>query len=61
MTDNTTSTRRVTAGGVTKHDCAELGCLAGMLGLTLDDAIASNAEEGSSSSGAPAPGGITAE
>ena len=52
MTDNTTttSTRRVAAGGVRKHDCAELGCLAAMLGLALDDATASNAEEGSSSS-----------
>ena len=51
MTDNTTtSTRRVAAGGVRKHDCAELGCLAAMLGLALDDdAPASNAEEGSSS------------
>ena len=55
MTDdnNTTSTRRVAAGaagGVRKHDCAELGCLAAMLGLALDDATASNAEEGSASS-----------
>jgi hypothetical protein len=52
MTDNntTTSTRRVAAGGVRKHDCAELGCPAWMLGLALDDATASNAEEGSSSS-----------
>jgi hypothetical protein len=49
MTDNntTTSTRRVAAGGVRKHDCAELGCVAAMVGLALDD---SNAEEGSSSS-----------
>ena len=52
MTDDntTTSARRVGAGGVRKHDCAELGCLAAMLGLALDDATASNAEEGSASS-----------
>ena len=51
MTDNnTTSTTRVAAGGVRKHDCAELGCLAAMLGLALDDPTASNAEDGSSSS-----------
>ena len=52
MTDNntTTSAPRLAAGAVRKHDCAELGCLAAMLGLALDDATASNAEEGSSSS-----------
>ncbi len=62
MTANTTtSTRRVAAGVVAKHDCAERGCLAAMLGLALDDATASDAEEGSSSSGARAPGGTTAE
>jgi hypothetical protein len=46
MTANTTSsTRQVTAGAVTKHDCADHGCLAAMLGLTLNDAIDANAEE----------------
>jgi hypothetical protein len=51
MTANTTtSTRRVTAGAVAQHDCADRGCLAAMLGLALSDATASNAEEGSSSS-----------
>jgi len=50
MTANTTaSTRRVTAGAVAQHDCADRGCLAAMLGLALSDATASNAEEGSSS------------
>ena len=58
-TNTTTSTRRVAAGVVAKHDCADHGCLAAMLGLALDDATASDAEEGSSSSGAP--GGTTAE
>ena len=49
MTANTTtSTRRVAAGAVAQHDCAERGCLAAMLGL--GDATASDAEEGSSSS-----------
>lgn len=49
MTANTTtSTRRVAAGAVAQHDCADRGCLAAMLGL--DDATASDAEEGSSSS-----------
>ena len=62
MTANTTtSTRRVAAGAVAQHDCADRGCLAEMLGLTLGDATASNAEEGFSSSGARAPGGTTAE
>ena len=51
MTANTTtSTRRVTAGAVAEHDCADRGCLAAMLGLTLSDATAGNAEEGSSPS-----------
>lgn len=51
MTANTTtSTRPVAAGAVAQHDCADRGCLAEMLGLTLSDATASNAEEGSSSS-----------
>ena len=49
-TNTTTSTRRVAAGVVAKHDCAERGCLAAMLGLALDDATESDAEEGSSSS-----------
>ena len=49
MTANpNTSTRRVAAGAVAQHDCAERGCLAAMLGL--GDATASDAEEGSSSS-----------
>jgi len=49
MTANTTSsTRQVTAGAVTQHDCADHGCLAAMLGLTLSDATATNAEEASS-------------
>ena len=53
MTANTTtSTRRVAAGAVAQHDCAERGCLAAMLGL--GDATASDAEEGSSSSGCQA-------
>ena len=51
MTANTTtSTRRVAAGAVAQHDCADRGCLAAMLGLALGDATANNAEEGSSSS-----------
>ena len=61
MTANTTSTRRVTAGAVAQHDCAERGCLAEMFGLALGDATESNGAEGSSSSGARAPGGTTAE
>ena len=49
MTANTTtSTRRVAAGAVAQHDCADRGCLATMLGLALGDATASNAGEGSS-------------
>ncbi|MGY4648962.1 hypothetical protein ACVWWN_002758 [Mycobacterium sp. URHB0021] len=49
MTAKTTSsTRQVTARAVTQHDCADHGCLAAMLGLTLSDAIDTNAEEGSS-------------
>ncbi len=51
MTANTTtSTRRVAAGAVAQHDCADRGCQAAMLGLARGDATASNAEEGSSSS-----------
>ncbi len=47
MTANTTtSTRRVAAGAVAQHDCADRGCLATMLGLALDDGTASNAEQG---------------
>ena len=50
MTVNTTSTRRVTAGAVAQHDCAERGCLAAMFGLALDDGLddgtARNAEQG---------------
>jgi len=38
-----TSTRRVAAGAVAQHECADRGCLAAMLGL--DDATASDAEE----------------
>jgi hypothetical protein len=46
MTGNTTSsTRRVAAGAVTQHDCADYGCLAAMLGLALDEVTAGNAEE----------------
>ncbi len=49
MTVNTiTSTRRVAAGAVAQHDCADRGCLAAMLGL--GDATASDAEDGSLSS-----------
>ena len=44
----TTSTRRVAAGAIAQHDCADRGCLAAMLGL--GDATASDAEGGSSSS-----------
>jgi hypothetical protein len=47
--DTTTSTRPVAAGAVAQHDCADRGCLAAMIGLALDDATASNAEEGYSS------------
>ena len=44
MTANTTtSTRRVAAGAVAQHDCADRGCLAAMLGLALSDATANNA------------------
>jgi hypothetical protein len=49
-TNTTTSTRRVAAGAVAQHDCADRGCLAAMLGLVLGDATASDAGEGSSSS-----------
>jgi hypothetical protein len=50
MTANTTpSPSRVTAAAVARHDCADHGCLAAMLGLALSDATDSNAEEGSSS------------
>jgi hypothetical protein len=48
--DTTASTRRVAAGAVAQHDCADRGCQAAMLGLALGDATAGNAEEGSSSS-----------
>ncbi len=41
MTANTTTP--------TRHDCAERGCLAAMLGVELLDATANDAEEGSSS------------
>jgi hypothetical protein len=51
MTANTTTpTRRVPAGAVAQHNCADRGCPAAMLGVELGDATASNAEEGSSSS-----------
>ena len=50
MTEITTLARQVAAGTVRQHDCAEIGCLAAMFGLALDDPIAScNVEEGSSS------------
>jgi hypothetical protein len=39
----------MTVNITTRHDCADRGCLAAMLGLALGDATASNAEEGSSS------------
>jgi hypothetical protein len=42
MTANTTaSTRRVDAGAVAQHDCADHGCL----GLALGEATAGNTEE----------------
>ena len=51
MTANTTTpTRRVAAGAAAQHDCADRGCLAAMLGVELDDATASNADEGFSPS-----------
>jgi hypothetical protein len=47
MTANTTTaTRRVTAGAVPQHDCADRG----LPGLALSDATAIDAEKGSSSS-----------
>jgi hypothetical protein len=47
MTANTTtSNRRVAARTIAQHDCAERGCLAAMIGVELDDAAASNGEEG---------------
>ncbi len=50
MTTNTTpSNPRVTAAAVTRHDCAERGCLAAMLGLALSDTGAIDIEEGTSS------------
>ena len=49
-TDTITSTRRVAAGAVAQHDCADRGCLAAMLGLTPGDTTARNAQDGSSSS-----------
>ena len=48
--DNITSTRPVAAGAVAKHNSADRGCPAAMVGLALDDATADNAEEASSSS-----------
>jgi hypothetical protein len=58
MTANTTtSTRRVAAGAVAQHDCAERGCLAEMLGLALSDATESNAEEGAGGTTAESAGG----
>jgi hypothetical protein len=51
MTANTTTpTRRVPAGAVAQHDCADRGCLAAMLGVELGDDTANNAEGRSSSS-----------
>jgi hypothetical protein len=50
IANTTTPNRRVPAGAVAQHDCADRGCLAAMLGVELGDATASNAEEGSSSS-----------
>jgi hypothetical protein len=45
MTDNAiTPTRRAAAGAVARHDCADHGCLAAMLGLS----DAGDAEEDSS-------------
>ena len=38
----------MTANTNAEHDCADHGCLAAMLGLTLSDATATNAEEASS-------------
>ena len=50
MTANTTTpTRRVPAGAVAQHDCADRGCLAAMLGVELGDSTASSVEERSSS------------
>jgi hypothetical protein len=44
MTANTTtSARRVAAGAVARHDCADRGCLAAMLGLELGDATTRHA------------------
>lgn len=44
MTANpTTSTRRIAAGTVAQHDCADHGCLAAMLGLEPGDAAAGTA------------------
>jgi hypothetical protein len=40
MTVNSTTTS--TARAVAKHDCADHGCLAAMLGLDLDDATEVN-------------------
>ncbi len=34
----------MTADTNTQHDCADCGCLAAMLGLTLGDVLAGNAE-----------------
>jgi hypothetical protein len=37
-TDTTTSNRRGAAVAVKRHDCADHGCLAAMLGIELGDA-----------------------
>jgi hypothetical protein len=41
----------MTTNITSRHDCADHGCLAAMLGLALGDATARNAEEDSSSNG----------
>jgi hypothetical protein len=38
----------MTTNITTRHDCADHGCLAAMLGLALDDTAGRNAEEDSS-------------
>ena len=49
MTANTTPIRQEVVATVSRHYCADHGCLAAMLGVEVIDATTSDAEEGSSS------------
>jgi hypothetical protein len=43
----------MTANITAQHDCADRGCLAAMFGVTLGDAIAGKAQEGSGDDAMP--------